>query len=185
MAAVGASLQDANMALGLTKAGKAAAQSGTPMNNKQKAAVKHALKLKFTGGEITQAEFDAKVQWLDAMYTSGMSLQQANASLGLSKKAQKTATATGASSKPAGMKYDEYVELSKALFKKENAGLITDVEYRELHKKLETTSAHGANTSGMKVLYGTMVFSGDANRRKYATGTIWLGCKPVGVGDRI
>ena len=60
--------------------------TGPAMNNTQKAAVKYNIKQKFLKGEITQAEYDANVKHLDALYSAGVSLQDANQVFGLTKK---------------------------------------------------------------------------------------------------
>ena len=112
------------------------------MTPKQKAAVKHNIKLKWLHGEITTDEYDDLVSQLDSMAKAGASLQDANSALGLyKKKSTGPAAKSGPKSAPKGMTQDEYIGMWEALNKKKKSGLITDAEYYALGAKLDKAKA--------------------------------------------
>ena len=94
------------------------------MTPKQKAAIKHNIKLKWLHGEITTNEYDSLVNQLDSLAASGASLQDANNALGLYKKPAKPALKQAAAAQ-SPMTKEEAKALKEELKKQYMSGILS------------------------------------------------------------
>lgn len=107
------------------------------MTSKQKAAIKYSIKQKWLKGEITQDEYDDLVDQLQVLATAGASLQDANQALGLTKDSKPKTTPKPAAPAAAsgGMTPEEYKKQKSAMFKKVQAGEMTNYAYIQWKKQ--------------------------------------------------
>ena len=127
------------------------------MTPKQKAAIKHNIKLKWLHGEITQDDFDSMVDQLQHLADIGASLQEANEKLGMYKNAPVAKTeAPAAPATPAAIPatHADYLAINKQLKKKKQAGLITDVEQYNLDYKAHKMFTEGASLTDIEKAVG-------------------------------
>jgi len=111
------------------------------MNAKQKAAIKYNIKQKYKNGEITLDEYNDLVDQLQVLANAGASLQDANQALGLTN-GSKPKTTPKPAPKPAapaaasgGMTPEEYKKQKSILFKKVQAGEMTNYAYIQWKKQ--------------------------------------------------
>lgn len=151
------------------------------MTSKQKAAIKYNLKKKWLNWEITKDEYDDLVDQLQVLATAGASLQDANQALGLTK-GSKPKTTPQTVPKPAapsaasgGMTPEEYKKQKSILFKKVQAGEMTNYAYIQWKKQNDPSkNPAGASSASSKMTMNDLQDISTEIAQKFSNGEITL-----------